>query len=76
MEFDIGFVHDSFCAHAPNVKAMKRLLLKTYKEYFSRDLLDELSKEVAITQDTEVQSRPQLGTYDVSQIHRCPYVFH
>ena len=76
MEFDMGFVHDSFCSHAPNVKAMKRLLLKTYNEYFSRDLLDELSKEVAITQDTEVHSRPQLGTYDVSQIHRCSYVFH
>lgn len=76
MEFDIGFVHDSFCCHAPNVKAMKRLLLKTYKEYFSRDLLEELSKEIAITQGTEPSERPQLGTLDVSKLHRCPYVFH
>lgn len=76
MEFDIGFVHDSFCSHAPNVKAMKRLLLKTYKEYFSRDLLEELSKEIAITQDTEPSERPQLGTLDVSKLSRCSYVFH
>lgn len=76
MEFDIGFVHDSFCCHAPNVKKLKRTLLQTYKEFFSRNLLEELSLEVSKNQKTESKSTPQFGSLDVSQITRCQYVFH
>lgn len=76
MEFDIGFVHDSFCTHAPNVNKLKRTLLKIYKEFFTRNLLEELSLEVSKQQKTESKSTPQFGTLDVSQITRCQYVFH
>lgn len=76
MEFDMAFVHDSFACHAPNVRAMKRTLLRTYEEIFSRNLLEELSQELAVQQGTEPQSPPQFGTLDVSQIHRCKYVYH
>ena len=76
MEFDIGFVHDSFCCHAPHINSLKRSLLKTYEEIFSRNLLDELSQQVSITQETERIAPPQFGTLDVSQISRCKYVYH
>ena len=75
MEYDMGFVHDCFISHASNARKVHQDVRKTYKDFFSVDLLAEFRCELQNQNPTAtLPDLPELGTLDVSQIDRAMYL--
>jgi DNA-directed RNA polymerase len=75
MEYDMGFVHDCFICHASNARKVHQDVRKTYKTFFSIDLLAEFRCELLNQYPTaKLPDLPELGTLDVSQIDRAMYL--
>jgi len=75
MPYDMGFVHDCFICHASNARKVHQDVRKTYKTFFSIDLLAEFRCELLNQHPTaKLPDLPELGTLDVSQIDRAMYL--
>jgi DNA-directed RNA polymerase len=75
MPYDMGFVHDCFISHASNARKVHQDVRKTYKTFFSIDLLAEFRCELLNQYPTaKLPDLPELGTLDVSQIDRAMYL--
>ena len=75
MPYDMGFVHDCFISHACNARKVHQDVRKTYKNFFSIDLLAEFRCELLNQHPTaKLPDLPELGTLDVSQIDRAMYL--
>ena len=75
MPYDMGFVHDCFISHACNARKVHQDVRKTYKNFFSIDLLAEFRCELLNQYPTaKLPDLPELGTLDVSQIDRAMYL--
>ena len=75
MAYDMGFVHDCFISHACNARKVHQDVRKTYKNFFSIDLLAEFRCELLNQHPTaKLPDLPELGTLDVSQIDRAMYL--
>jgi DNA-directed RNA polymerase len=75
MPYDMGFVHDCFISHASNARKVHQDVRKTYKNFFSIDLLAEFRCELLNQYPTaKLPDLPELGTLDVSQIDRAMYL--
>ena len=75
MPYDMGFVHDCFICHASNARKVHQDVRKTYKTFFSIDLLAEFRCELLNQYPTaKLPDLPELGTLDVSQIDRAMYL--
>jgi DNA-directed RNA polymerase len=75
MKFDMGFVHDCFICHASNARKVHQDVRKTYKNFFSIDLLAEFRCELLNQHPTaKLPELPELGDLDVTAIDRAMYL--
>ena len=75
MPYDMGFVHDCFISHASNARKVHQDVRKTYKNFFSIDLLAEFRCELLNQHPTaKLPELPELGDLDVTAIDRAMYL--
>jgi len=75
MPYAMGFVHDCFICHAANARKVHQDVRKTYKNFFSIDLLAEFRCELLNQHPTaKLPELPELGDLDVTAIDRAMYL--
>jgi len=68
-------VHDSYGTHSTNCIEMGNLLRETLYEIFSVDQLDIFKQSVENYSGLELDSLPNYGNFNISDVLKSKYVF-
>jgi DNA-directed RNA polymerase len=75
----LGVVHDSFATHAARTDELSRLLRETFVEQYQPDVLalfrDEIVALLPEAWADQVPPPPELGSLDLEEVGRAPYLF-
>lgn len=75
----LGVVHDSFATHAARTDELAKLLRSTFVDQYEPDLLgrfyDEVYAELPPAWAPALPPPPQLGSLDLDEVRRAPYLF-